>query len=59
MISTTATSYDPYKNVVDVMEQAVEIGHINKSMFEIIKNPQRETKSLLTYRNGRRTYRSI
>ena len=33
MNSTAATSYDPYKNVVDVMEQAVEIGHINKSMF--------------------------
>lgn len=47
MNSTVATSYDPYKNVVDVMEQAVEIGHINKSMFEIIKNPQRETKVYL------------
>lgn len=40
-------SYDPYKNVVDVMEQAMEIGHINKSMFEILKNPQRETKVYL------------
>ena len=47
MNSTTTTSYDPYENVVDVMEQAVEIGHINKSMFEIIKNPQRETKVYL------------
>lgn len=47
MNSTIATSYDPYENVVDVMERAVEIGHINKSMFEIIKNPQRETKVYL------------
>ena len=47
MNSTTTTSYDPYENVVDVMEQAVEIGHINKSMFEIIKNPKRETKVYL------------
>ena len=39
--------YDPYENVIDVMEQAMEIGHINKDMFEIIKNPQRETKVYL------------
>lgn len=40
-------TYDPYENVIDVMEQAMEIGHINKSMFEILKNPQRETKVYL------------
>jgi len=39
--------YDPYENVINVMEQAMEIGHINKDMFEIIKNPQRETKVYL------------
>jgi len=40
-------SYDPYENVVSVMEKAMEVGHINKQMFEIIKNPQRETKVYL------------
>ena len=39
-MKSPAKNYDPYENVVDVMEKAVEIGHINKSMFEIIKNPQ-------------------
>lgn len=33
--------YDPYENVVTVLEQAMDIGNINKNMFEIIKNPQR------------------
>lgn len=42
-----AASYDPYKNVIDIMEQAMDIGHINKHMFEILKNPQRETKVYL------------
>lgn len=27
--------YDPYQNVIDVMEQAMEVGHINTAMFEI------------------------
>lgn len=36
--------YDPYKNAVDVMEKAMEVGHISTDMFEILKNPQRETK---------------
>ena len=40
-------TYDPYENAVKVMEEAMEIGHINKAMFEIIKNPQRETKVYL------------
>ncbi len=39
--------YDPYENVVETMTKAMEIGHINKAMFEIIKNPQRETKVYL------------
>ena len=41
------TAYDPYQNVIDTMEMAMDIGHINKEMFEIIKNPQRETKVYL------------
>lgn len=40
-------TYDPYDNVVDVMRKAMEIGNINPSMFEILKNPQRETKVYL------------
>ncbi|WP_026394077.1 Glu/Leu/Phe/Val family dehydrogenase [Acetobacterium malicum] len=39
--------YDPYLNVVDVMTEAMEIGGMNKYMFDIIKNPQRETKVYL------------
>lgn len=39
--------YDPYKNVVDVMSKAMDVGNIDKSMFEILKNPQRETKVYL------------
>ena len=41
------TTYDPYENVVEVMENAVEIGNIDKRMFDILKNPQRETKVYL------------
>lgn len=40
-------SYDPYLNVVDVMTEAMEIGKMNNYMFDIIKNPQRETKVYL------------
>ncbi len=40
-------TYDPYENVVEVMENAVEIGNIDKRMFDILKNPQRETKVYL------------
>lgn len=39
--------YDPYENVVAVMEAAMEKGGISKAMFEIIKNPQRELKVYL------------
>lgn len=42
-----AKIYDPYENVVVTMEEAMEVGHIDKTMFEIIKNPQRETKVYL------------
>lgn len=40
-------SYDPYQNVIDTMTKAMEVGHIDQSMFEILKNPQRETKVYL------------
>ncbi len=40
-------SYNPYTNVIDTMTQAMELGHIDQSMFEILKNPQRETKVYL------------
>lgn len=42
-----AKEYDPYENVVAVMEEAMEKGGIDKRMFDIIKNPQRETKVYL------------
>lgn len=42
-----AKEYDAYENVIRVMEQAMDMGHINKDMFEILKNPQRETKVYL------------
>ena len=42
-----AKTYDPFKNVQDVMTKAMEIGHIDTTMFDIIKNPQRETKVYL------------
>lgn len=43
----TSNTYDPYENVVATMEKAMEIGHISKTLFEILKNPQRETKVYL------------
>lgn len=42
-----AKNYDPYENVVQVMKEAMDIGHISKDAFEILKNPQRETKVYL------------
>lgn len=40
-------TYNPYENVVSVMTEAMEKGNIDKTMFEIIKKPQRETKVYL------------
>lgn len=40
-------AYDPYTNVIHTMTKAMELGHIDQSMFEILKNPQRETKVYL------------
>lgn len=42
-----AKQYDPYENVVAVMEEAMDKGKLDKRMFDIIKNPQRETKVYL------------
>ena len=42
-----AEQYDPYENVVNVMTNAMEVGKIDTRMFEILKNPQRETKVYL------------
>ena len=42
-----AKVYDPYDNVLAVMEEAMDKGNIDKKMFDIIKNPQRETKVYL------------
>lgn len=39
--------YDPYQNVLEVMDEAMECGNISKQMYEIIRNPQRETKVYL------------
>ena len=44
---TSKKAYDPYQNVIDTMEKAMDVGHISKAMFDIIKNPQRETKVYL------------
>lgn len=42
-----SVKYDPYENVVSVMTKAMETGNISMDMFEILKNPQRETKVYL------------
>ncbi len=39
--------YDPYENVIAIMDQATKIGGIDATMFEILKNPQREIKVYL------------
>ena len=41
------TTYNPYTNAIHIMTKAMDIGHIDPTMFEIIKNPQRETKVYL------------
>lgn len=42
-----AKKYDPYENVIAVMDEAMDKGHVDKYMFDILKNPQRETKVYL------------
>ena len=43
----TEKPYNPFENVQTVMEEAMEVGGIDRTMFEIIRNPQRETKVYL------------
>lgn len=40
-------NYDPFENVRTVMDEAAELGRIDKRLFEILKNPQREVKVYL------------
>lgn len=41
MSKAVKSSYDPYQNVLEVLEDAMDIGKIDRYMFEIIKHPQR------------------
>ena len=47
LVEKMAEQYDPYENVVSVMTKAMDVGKIDTRMFEILKNPQRETKVYL------------
>ena len=42
--------YNPYDNVLKVMDKAVEKGHLSTDMYEMIRNPQRELKVYLPIR---------
>ncbi len=42
--------YNPYENVLRVMDEAVEKGHLSTDMYEMIRNPQRELKVYLPIR---------
>lgn len=42
--------YNPYQNVLKVMDRAVELGHLPTDMYEMIRNPQRELKVYLPIR---------
>lgn len=44
------TTYNPYENVLKVMDEAVERGHLSTDMYEMIRNPQRELKVYLPVR---------
>ena len=46
-VTQMSTAYNPYTNALSTMTRAMKIGHIDSTMFEIIKNPQRETKVYL------------
>ena len=39
-------SYNPYTNVIDTMTKAMELGHIDQSMFEILKKSPAGDKSI-------------
>lgn len=44
------TTYNPYENVLKVMDTAVQIGNLSTDMYEMIRNPQRELKVYLPVR---------
>jgi Glutamate dehydrogenase/leucine dehydrogenase len=44
---STIMKYDPYDNVLKVMDEAMECGHINRRMYDMIRYPQREVKVYL------------
>lgn len=43
-------TYNPYENVLKVMDEAVERGGLSTDMYEMIRNPQRELKVYLPVR---------
>lgn len=45
-----AKEYNPYENVLKVMDEAVELGNLSTDMYEMIRNPQRELKVYLPVR---------
>lgn len=45
-----STEYNPYENVLKVMDEAVELGKLSTDMYEMIRNPQRELKVYLPIR---------
>ena len=44
------TNYNPYENVLKVMDEAVALGNLSTDMYEMIRNPQRELKVYLPIR---------
>lgn len=44
------TNYNPYENVLKVMDEAVALGNLSTDMYEMIRNPQRELKVYLPVR---------
>lgn len=42
--------YNPYENVLKIMDEAVEKGNLSTDMYEMIRNPQRELKVYLPIR---------
>lgn len=45
-----ANKYNPYENVLHVMDEAVKMGKLPTDMYEMIRNPQRELKVYLPVR---------
>lgn len=42
--------YNPYENVLKIMDEAVKMGNLSTDMYEMIRNPQRELKVYLPIR---------